>query len=195
MCHLTRRRGSNGASSSHNAPGPEISRCNNQTVSVGIDFRRGRREGTAYFFHNHQFSPLRLWPGGGNFPPFSQLTNNWRLPSAQLDWRTFRNGLSVGNETSIGSGGLQLQSFRQLASVSVDGLRLPSGGCEGTLPRLRKPNIEKTHPKSIRRGGERFRALTDDGGLFNWIARPRFPSFEGHRNQQIGHSIGRYSHG
>ena len=153
MCHLTRLRVSIGTSSPHNAPRPGILRCNNQTVLGGNDFRRGRRGRTVYFDHNHQISPLRLWPGETDFPPFSQLTNDWKLPSAQLDWRTFRNGLSVGNETSIGSGGLQLQSFRQLASVSVDGLRLPSGGCEGTLPRLRKPNIEKTHPKSIRRGG------------------------------------------
>ena len=152
MCHLTRLRASIGTSSPHNAPGPEISRCNNQTVLGGNDFRRGRRGRTVYFDHNHQFSPLRLWPGGGNFPPFSQLTNNWRLPSAQLDWRTFRNGLSVGNKTVLGRVDYSGNLFVNLASVSVDVLRLPSGGGEGTLPHLRKPNIAKTHPKSIKRG-------------------------------------------
>ena len=124
-----------------------------QSNSVGWNrFPAGEEGGDRLFFSQ---SPIFTSPAGAGrrqFSTFSQLTNNWRLPSAQLDWRTFRNGLSVGNETSIGSGGLQWQSFRQLASVSVDVLRLPSGVGEGTLPHLRKPNIAKTHPKSIKRG-------------------------------------------
>ena len=63
-------------SSSHNALAPGDSRCNNQIMPMGDDFRGGWRGRTVYFDRNPQFSPPRLWSGQADLQPILQFTTN-----------------------------------------------------------------------------------------------------------------------